>query len=390
LKGLATYRPNKVLGAVLSVEPQRLAKAEGEKRGPQDVAIAEANRRLAIKSLPAPVLASLVWPGRPQLPAGNLAWTYMIQHPGGDFALFVGHVEDEGRAFPFEAWVNGAEQPRGLGAVAKTLSMDMRANDRAWLALKLDVLSKTPGEQSFELPFPPHGEKRLVPSVASGVAQVIRWRCEQLGALDEAGAPDLISPQGRPHPVLDAMFAVEEPRTGTDGTLSWTVDVRNPASGEDFVLGLKEITLPDGVTRPYAMFLSGFYPRALDGLARLLSLDMRVIDPAWIGMKLRKLLNYSEPLGDFLAFVPGERKQQTWPSTVAYLARLIIHRYAMLGVLDEHGYPRQEMGILEAPRDNGQPKLMQGALCTECGNYTVIKKDGCDFCTACGAVGSCG
>jgi ribonucleoside-diphosphate reductase alpha chain len=390
LKGLATYRPNKVLGAVLSVEPQQPAKAEGGKRGPQDVAIAEANRRLAIKSLPAPVLASLVWPGRPQLPAGNLAWTYMIQHPGGDFALFVGHVEDEGRAFPFEAWVNGAEQPRGLGAVAKTLSMDMRANDRAWLALKLDVLSKTPGEQSFELPFPPHGEKRLVPSVASGVAQVIRWRCEQLGALDEAGAPDLISPQGRPHPVLDAMFAVEEPRTGTDGTLSWTVDVRNPASGEDFVLGLKEITLPDGVTRPYAMFLSGFYPRALDGLARLLSLDMRVIDPAWIGMKLRKLLNYSEPLGDFLAFVPGERKQQTWPSTVAYLARLIIHRYAMLGVLDEHGYPRQEMGILEAPRDNGQPKLMQGALCTECGNYTVIKKDGCDFCTACGAVGSCG
>ncbi len=387
LKGLATYRPNKVLGAVLSVESQ---KAEGEKRGPQDVAIAEANRRLAIKSLPAPVLASLVWPGRPQLPAGNLAWTYMIQHPGGDFALFVGHVEEDGRAFPFEAWVNGAEQPRGLGAVAKTLSMDMRANDRAWLALKLDVLAKTPGEQSIELPFPPHGERKLVPSVTAGVAQVIRWRCESLGALDEAGAPDLLSPAGRPHPVLDAMFAVEEPKTGTDGTLSWTVDVRNPASGEDFVLGLKEIMLPDGVTRPYAMFLSGFYPRALDGLARLLSLDMRVVDPAWIGMKLRKLLNYSEPLGDFLAFVPGERRQQTWPSTVAYLARLVIHRYAMLGVLDEHGYPKQEMGILEAPRDSGQPKLMQGALCTECGNYTVIKKDGCDFCTACGAVGSCG
>jgi ribonucleoside-diphosphate reductase alpha chain len=387
LKGLATYRPNKVLGAVLSVEGPR---AEGEKRGPQDVAITEANRRLAIKSLPAPVLASLVWPGRPQLPGGNLAWAYMIQHPGGDFALFVGHVEEEGRSFPFEVWVNGAEQPRGLGAVAKTLSMDMRANDRAWLALKLDVLAKTPGEQSFEMPFPPHGEKKLVPSVAAGVAQVVRWRCDQLGALDEAGAPDLLSPAGRPHPVLDAMFAVEEPKTGTDGTLSWTVDVRNPASGEDFVLGLKEITLPDGVTRPYAMYLSGFYPRALDALARLLSLDMRVVDPAWIGMKLRKLLNYSEPLGDFLAFVPGERRQQTWPSTVAYVARLIIHRYAMLGVLDEHGYPRQEMGILEAPRDNGQPKLMQGALCTECGNYTVIKKDGCDFCTACGAVGSCG
>jgi ribonucleoside-diphosphate reductase alpha chain len=35
------------------------------------------------------------------------------------------------------------EQPRGLGAVAKTLSMDMRANDHGWLKLKLESLAKT-------------------------------------------------------------------------------------------------------------------------------------------------------------------------------------------------------------------------------------------------------
>jgi len=35
--------------------------------------------------------------------------------PARQFALFVGHVENETRAHPFEAWVNGAEQPRGLG-----------------------------------------------------------------------------------------------------------------------------------------------------------------------------------------------------------------------------------------------------------------------------------
>jgi ribonucleoside-diphosphate reductase alpha chain len=115
-----------------------------------------------------------------------------------------------------------------------------------------------------------------------------------------------------------------------------------------------------------------------------------VLDPAWIGMKLRKLLNYSEPLGDFMAFVPGERRQQNWPSTVAYLARLMIHRYAMLGVLDESGYPTRSMGILEAPRGEDAGRIMQGMLCGECGNHAVIKKDGCDFCTACGAVGSCG
>ncbi len=154
--------------------------------------------------------------------------------------------------------------------------------------------------------------------------------------------------------MIDALFARNEPHTDPSGTLAWAVDIDNPASGEAFTVTLKEVTLPghDGqaVTRPCALALAGNYPRALDGLARLLSLDMRVIDPAWIGMKLRKLLNYAEPLGHFMAFVPGQRRQQTWPSTVAYLARLVIHRYAMLGVLDEEGFPLREMGVLDAPR----------------------------------------
>ena len=374
LKGLATYRSNSVLGSVLSVTPQ-------DKKEPHDVEL-DANKRLSIKSLPAPVLSSLRWPGRPDLADGNMAWTYMLATPAGEFALFVGQMEGpEGTGdFPFEVWVNGADQPRGLGAVAKTLSMDMRANDPAWLKLKLDTLAKTVGEKSFEMRLPPHGEKKLVPGVVSGFAQVVRYRCEKLDALDREGDT----------PVIDTMFTRDEPKTGTDGTLSWTVDISNPATGEEFVLGLKEITLPDGVTRPYSVWLSGNYPRALDGLTRILSLDMRVMDPAWIGMKLRKLLNYPEPLGDFMAFVPGSRKQQNWPSTVAYMAQLIIHRYAMLGVLDDKGYPMREMGILEVPRDANEPKLMQGGLCNECGNHSVIRKDGCDFCTACGAVGTCG
>jgi ribonucleoside-diphosphate reductase alpha chain len=393
LKGLATYRPNKILGAVLSVNPAPAspAPADGES-GPPAALVpgGEANRRLAIKSLPAPVLASLRWPDRPDMPDGNLAWTYMLRHPHGEFALFVGHVETPAGAFPFEAWVNGSEQPRGLGAVAKTLSMDMRANDRKWLALKLDVLARTPGEHAFEIAFPPAGERRLVPGIVAGFAQLIRYRCERLNALprDEEKMLDLGGASATP--VMDALFTESEPRTGTQGTLSWTVDIRNPATGEDFVLGLKEMTLPDGVARPYAMWLAGDYPRALDGLARILSLDMRVMDPAWIGMKLRKLLNYSEPLGDFMAFVPGEQRQQTWPSTVAYMARLVIHRYAMLGILDEAGYPTHAMGILDAPRGETEPQLMQGALCSECGNHAVIRKDGCEFCTACGAVGACG
>ena len=44
--------------------------------------------------MPEPVLASLRWPGRPKLAEGNPAWTYMIEHPHGHFALFVGHVDE--------------------------------------------------------------------------------------------------------------------------------------------------------------------------------------------------------------------------------------------------------------------------------------------------------
>ena len=392
LKGLATYRPNKVLGAVLSVEPATTAQPV-----PLRAADDGANQRLKLEPLPAPVLTSLRWPSRPDLAAGNPAWSFMIQHPHGEFALFVGELPAQagpdlglfGKTLPFEVWVNGAEQPRGLAALAKTLSMDMRANDPQWLKLKLDALATVAEERAFEMPFPPHGEKRLFPGVVAATAAVIRWRCEMLGALDGAGST----------PVLDAMFSREEPRTGPHGTLAWSVDVHNPATGEEFALTLKEVQLPSGdgglSTRPCALGFSGNYPRALDGLARLLSLDMRVIDPAWIGMKLRKLLNVGEPLGHFMAPVPGERRQQVWPSTVAYVARLVIHRYAMLGVLDEQGFPLQEMGILQAPRERktavGEAIApMAGAPCPECGNRTLIHKDGCDFCTACGYVGVCG
>jgi ribonucleoside-diphosphate reductase alpha chain len=377
LKGLATYRPNKVLGSVLSVEKQ-----------PQDFVQDDVNRRISVKSVPAPVLASLRWPGRPDLAAGNPAWTYMIEHPYYRFAVFVGHVEN-GMPHPFEVWVNGSEQPRGLGALAKSLSMDMRANDREWLKLKLDALAKTRGDDAFDMPFPPRGEKRRMPSIVSAFAQIVRWRVEQLQAGFSDDQFKLTSEQGS-SPVMDAMFALKEPKTGTDGTISWTVDVLNPRTGDDFVLGLKEITLPDGVTRPYSVWLSGEYPRALDGLCKMLSLDMRVLDPAWIGMKLRKLLDFPEPLGDFMAFVPGSRKQQTYPSTVAYVAQLILHRYAMLGILGEEGLPRTQMGILESPADAAQPRVMAGAPCPECGNSTLIRKDGCDYCTACGYVGVCG
>ena len=377
LKGLTTYRPNSVLGSVLSVPTAQAA------REPNDLDTSDADRRIRLDAAPQPTLSSLRWPGRPKLAGGNPSWTYMIESPFGQFAIFVGHV-DNGAPHPFEVWVNGNEQPRGLGAVAKTLSMDMRAEDIAWLRMKLDILARTAGDDAFDCPMPPGGEPVRVPSLVAAFARIVRYRVEQLGALARSDDAS---------PVLDTLFAKKEPKTGTDGTMSWTADVHNAVSGDDFLLILKELVLPGGQRRPYSVWLAGSYPRALDGLCKLLSLDMRVIDPAWIGMKLRKLLSYAEPLGDFMARIPGEERQQNFPSTVAYVARLIIHRYAMLGVLDERGYPVNEMGVLEMPEDERErPTYMRvlGKQCKECGNVAVIKKDGCEFCTACGAIGACG
>ena len=52
-----------------------------------------------------------------------------------------------------------------------------------------------------------------------------------------------------------------------------------------------------------SVWLSGIYPLELNGLTKSLSLDMRVLDPAWIGKKLRGLMNMPEPQGDFFAKV---------------------------------------------------------------------------------------
>lgn len=393
-KSLATFRPNEVTGSILRTS---VGSGPSGNHAPHDLDQSDRDRRIVLDSVPTPTLNSLRWPRRPVLPDGNPAHCYMVKHPhGAKFALFVGHV-DNGECYPFEVWVGGLEAPRGLNALAINLSYDMYARDRGWLKKKLASLARcaAPGE-GFELALPPDGSARHVPSLVAAMALLLEHRCKVLGAFDHIAET----------PVLDALMSAKEPKTGADGTLSWTVDVRNDATQDDFVLGLKELVIqrPAGAERrPYSLWLSGHYPRPLDGLCKALSLDMRVIDPAWIAKKLRELLNYAEPKGDFFAPVPGEPRQQLYPSTVAYIARLVIHRFAMLGILDERGYPIETMGIVQVPpRQTPRPtrsagahsvgamEAVPGAWCSECGAYAVVRIDGCERCTSCGEIGACG
>jgi ribonucleoside-diphosphate reductase alpha chain len=373
VKSLATFRPNAITGALLSTDA---------------AATVAADQRLEVVSQSTATLSSLRWPRRPVFLDGNPAHCFMVKHPHGHkFALFVGHFDEGGRAFPFEVWVNGIEQPRGLNALAINLSYDMYARDRGWLRHKLDLLNECIAQdEGFELAMPPAGVPRFVPSIVAAMATLIRYRCEALGAFTDIEQT----------PVLDALLARAEPQTGVDGTLSWTVDVTNAATGDDFILGLKELQIRQGDVlqrRPYAIWLSGVYPTALDGLCKALSLDMRVIDPAWIAKKLRELQNYAEPKGDFFAPVPGAGRQQVYPSTVAYIATLVLHRFAQLGILDGQGFPIASMGLVETSpgmTTNTVPVSRSGRRCEECGSNALVRVDGCDRCSVCGAIGLCG
>jgi ribonucleoside-diphosphate reductase alpha chain len=382
LKGITTYRPNNVIGSVLEVKKD----APGATSAPQDLKD-DPDRRVRLDSTPAPTLASLKWPGRPDLAEGNMAWTYMVEiaERKEAFAIFIGQVESNGGAAPFEVWVNGAEQPRGLGAIAKTLSMDMRSEDRAWLKMKLDALAKARDEQGFMLAMPPTGERVYQNGVVAAFANIVQWRCDQLGAFKDLGK--------HATPMLDALFSKKEPKAGPLGTMSWTVDIENHNTGDDFVLGVKELQLPDGSRRPYSIWLAGEYPKALDGLCKLISLDMRVVDANWIGLKLRKLLNFGEQNGEFWAPVPGEERSAMYASTIAYIATLLLHRYKVLGILDDEGRAIQSAGILALPDavkviDN-ETAPVKGKVCPSCHAAAVIKRDGCEFCTACGYTGQC-
>ena len=213
LKGITTYRPNNVIGSVLEVKKET---AQSHNAAPQDLKD-DPDRRVRLASAPQPALASLKWPGRPDLAEGNMAWTYMVEIPERkeSFAIFIGQVENNGHGpMPFEVWVNGAEQPRGLGAIAKALSMDMRSEDRAWLKMKLESLAKARDEQGFPIAMPPTGERVYQNGVVAAFANIVSWRCEQLGAFRDidqhadAGAERAVleeGTEGRParHDELD-------------------------------------------------------------------------------------------------------------------------------------------------------------------------------------------
>jgi len=133
----------------------------------------------------------------------------------------VTHSDDE--KAPLDVYVASAEQPRGIAAVAMVLSLDLRAMDPGWTTMKLDSLSRTKGDDAFDLVHPATGDQVRAPSLVAGFTMVVRQRLQELGVLE----PTV------PSPMMDSLFSSKEPKAGPEGGKSWHVDICNPSTGDD-------------------------------------------------------------------------------------------------------------------------------------------------------------
>ena len=211
LKGIATYRPTTCWARCSSVAATPPATKRTSTQTDPDRRIRLDRTRAAARQ---PALAGTAGAAerQPVLDVRRAASARRLRR--------VHRPHRERQPYPFEVWINGAEQPRGLGAIAKTLSMDMRAEDRAWLDMKLARAAE--------------GRRRRRLRHGDAARRAARCACRASSPASRGSSAIAATSWARSRrrrgktPVIDALMAPKEPKAGPDGTLSWTVDVVNP------------------------------------------------------------------------------------------------------------------------------------------------------------------
>ncbi|KGG92088.1 ribonucleoside-diphosphate reductase [Comamonas thiooxydans] len=146
----------------------------------------------------------------------------------------------------------------------------------------------------------------------------------------------------------------------------------------------------DGVERPIEFFMpvgqTGESQQWITATMRSLSLAARggFLDKALADLRKvawdRGPVRYGSRTRD-----DGSRIPLWHDSEVALLA------YAIQSIIANRGLPQPAPSTAATPTsppENNAP--VSGQKCPDCGAHAMIKKDGCQFCTACGFVGSCG
>jgi ribonucleoside-diphosphate reductase alpha chain len=214
-----------------------------------------------------------------------------------------------------------------------------------------------------------------------------------LGAVLEVPASGASEPEGahaaRPMSV-DPMRAVIESRPkGNLPAVVEKIEYWTQQGRQNLYLVVSFLPLEDGRERAIEFFMpvgqSGESQQWITSSMRLLSLaarggfleralaDMRKV--AWDRGPVR-LGTYARSDG---AHVPMWHDSEV--AAIAYAVQNVIAR--------RRGEPA---AVLETPEPvpSTSTQVLAGRKCPECGAHAMIRKDGCDWCTNCGHMGSCG
>ena len=76
-------------------------------------------------------------------------------------------------------------------------------------------------------------------------------------------------------------------------------------------------------------------------------------------------------------------------SEVAAVAFAIENILAKRGITEFKSSEEFTIGEVDSQK-NMSSSLIAGKKCPDCGAHALIKRDGCEYCTNCGFIGSCG
>ncbi|MDX4952215.1 adenosylcobalamin-dependent ribonucleoside-diphosphate reductase [Delftia acidovorans] len=223
-----------------------------------------------------------------------------------------------------------------------------------------------------------------------------------LGAVLETHAPESAEKPASPAPAGVAASAPDPLRTVIESRPQGALDAvaekieywtQQGPKRLYLVVSFLPVVLPDGrtVDRAIEFFMpvgqSGESQQWVTSSMRLLSLaarggfleralsDMRKV--AWDRGPVRLGTHQRDD---------GTRVPMWHDSEVAAIA------YAVQNILARRGSgaPPAPSPLREPEALATDPMVMAGRKCEECGAHAVIRKDGCEYCTACGHLGSCG
>ncbi len=172
--------------------------------------------------------------------------------------------------------------------------------------------------------------------------------------------------------------------------------------GVYLTVSFMQVTLPDGkvVERPIEFFMpvgqNSQSQQWISSSMRLLSLAARggMVEKALRDMRKVAWDRGPVRLGEVVRESDGAKMPMWHDSEVAAIAYAVQEIIKNRAAVQPYGAgPRvlpTPAPAAPVPKDINRNIILPGKKCAQCGAHAVIKKDGCDYCTACGDIGACG